>query len=63
MATMKSDHYWGARRVAALLEQLDQFESNVSRRDNLEDVMTTRFALLDAARHHAEALVGELGAA
>ena len=35
MATMKSDHYHGARRVAALLKTLDQFESNAStRRDS-----------------------------
>jgi len=62
MAAMKSDQYWGARRVAALLKTLDQFESNASiRRRDIEDIMTVRFALLDAARGHVETLVRELG--
>jgi hypothetical protein len=34
MATMKSDHYHGARRIQGLVDRLNEFEGNVRRSDD-----------------------------
>jgi hypothetical protein len=60
---MTIDHYYGVKRIEALLEELNQFEGNVTLDADVEHTMTIRFALLDAARDQAAHLARELAAA
>jgi len=52
-----SDTRDGLKRVRAVLGKLGDQEANVRAKDDVNDVMAIRFALLDAARDEVECLL------
>jgi hypothetical protein len=56
---MDKDTQVGLRRVKAVLNKLDQHETNVSISDDPDEVTAVRFALLDAAKEEVASMLDQ----